>query len=142
LDNDGDCDVVITHQDQQPALLRNDVAATGDSSPSSFSLRLIGTRSNRDAIGARVEVKSRAAPRIEQVQGGGSYLSAHDLRLIVAAPAGELTNLDIVWPSGIRSAVEGLRPAREYTIVEPVEAGSSPQSPVHPFAQSRAAEHD
>lgn len=142
FDNDGDCDVVIVHQDRQPALLRNDVATTGDSRPSSLSFRLIGTRSNRDAIGARVEIKSRGAPRIEQVQGGGSYLSAPDLRLIVAAPRGESTDVEIVWPSGIRSAIEGLQPDREYTIIEPFETGSLPQYFAHPYAPTKAADHD
>jgi len=126
LDNDGDLDVIITHQDQTPALLRNDVKVRG-MRPRSVTLRLIGTRSNRDAVGSRIVVASKTAPRIEQVQGGGSYLSAHDLRLIVAVADGETAvDVEIVWPSGRRDAVKQMLPGYQSDIVE--STAGSPSS--------------
>jgi len=126
LDNDGDTDVVITHQDQRPAVLRNDVITEAAGPASSLYLRLIGRVSNRDAVGGRVMVPSAAVPQIEQVENGGSYLSAHDSRLILAVDNAGTIDIEILWPSGVSSRISGLDPARDYDIVEPVETGSAP----------------
>lgn len=121
LDNDGDVDVVITHQDRPPGLLRNERIVSGRSSRASATLRLIGTRSNRDAIGARIEIESDAEPRVEQIQGGGSYLSAHDLRLVVAAEGELPLNLKIRWPSGTTTPLRNIEPGRQYDVIEPAD---------------------
>jgi hypothetical protein len=140
LDNDGDADVVITHQDQPPALLRNDSKSTRKPRRS-VVLRLIGIRSNRDAIGSRINIASKETPRIEQVQGGGSYLSAHDLRLIVAVEnVQSAVDVEIVWPSGRRDTLKGMTPGRQYDILEPNSGSSSSkprlfQRPLHSSAQ-------
>ncbi|MCP4783998.1 MAG: CRTAC1 family protein [Fuerstiella sp.] len=125
LDNDGDSDVVITHQDQSPAVLRNDAATAASGRASSLCLRLIGKLSDRDAVGCRVTIQSVAPPQIAQVENGGSYLSAHDQRLILAVDqAGEL-DIEIQWPSGVFSRISGLDPTRDYDIVEPAEIDSA-----------------
>lgn len=113
LDNDGDQDVVITHQDQQPALLRN------DNSGRSFGVRLIGRASNRDAIGSLLLQTSESTSQLEQIQGGGSYLSSHDLRVIFPASIQNAVSLTITWPSGKTTIAHGLQAGHTYDIVEP-----------------------
>lgn len=117
LDNDGDWDIVITHQDQKPAVLKN-LRVNGIRNESSLTLRLIGTRGNRDAIGARVRVQADVPIRVEHVQGGGSYLSSGDPRIILATPTGTALDIEIQWPRGAQSVVRGLHPGSEYIIVE------------------------
>ncbi|MDP6447638.1 MAG: VCBS repeat-containing protein, partial [Pirellulaceae bacterium] len=85
LDNDGDPDLVIGHQDTPPALLRNN-RLQADSKPASITLQLVGVRSNREAIGSTVRTTVSGKPLVRQVKGGGSYLSTHDRRLILPAP--------------------------------------------------------
>ena len=132
LDNDGDWDVVITHQDQHPALLRNDVAKSDSGLVKSLNLRLIGTACNRDAIGARVVIDSDESPFILQIENGGSYLSAHDPRLIVPVLDQESIDLLIYWPSGKKSQLTGLKPFQQYDIVEPDTADSAPSVMIRP----------
>ena len=142
LDNDGDTDVVVAHQDQHPALLRNDVVSKGKTPRQSLTVRLIGTRYNRDALGSRIVASSAATPRIEQIQGGGSYLSAHDLRVIVSAEEGGTVGLEITWPSGVRTSLVGLNPAQQYDIVESAQADSAPLVFRRPIDFSGETGHD
>ena len=76
-DNDGDIDILVLNNDQPPNLLRND----GGNLNHWLKIKLIGTTSNRDAVGARVTVVSGDLKLVDQVKGGGSYLSANDLRV-------------------------------------------------------------
>jgi hypothetical protein len=118
LDNDGDPDVVFQRQDERPALLRNlaierayapvaaerspDPKSVNQPPPFSLRLRLIGTKSNRDAVGASVTVRGPSGSVSRQVRGGGSYLSAPDPRIQVSAT--HASDLVVVrWPSGSRS---------------------------------------
>ncbi len=128
LDNDGDPDVLIAHKDLPPALLRNDaLSSVPASSPKTsrksnqrwIRVRLIGTRSNRDAVGAKVVLQSGDARVAQQIKGGGSYLSAHDSRLLFALPT-DLSDirLEIQWPSGETSQVTEFNPEQTLTIIE------------------------
>jgi hypothetical protein len=97
FDDDGDIDLVVNHKDGPPALLRNDTP-TGNHW---IRLRLEGTRSNRDAVGARVEVEAGTRTIVRQRKGGASLGSAHDPRLLIgigAAPAAR--RVTVHWPSG------------------------------------------
>lgn len=124
LDNDGDADVVIGHQDSFPALLRNDEVA--ELSSASLQLRLIGRSDNRDAIGAVVEVLSEDLPGIQPVFGGGSYASASDQRLILATLCNEAElSVNIRWPNGMRSEVNRLKGGERYAIIQPSVSGQS-----------------
>ena len=127
LDNDGDPDVVIGHQDAAPALLRNDRASVSESRMNSITLRLIGRSSNRDAIGSLLKVESGAVKTFHQIRGGRSYLSAHDLRVIGICDGSLPVNLQIRWPNGIESRVTGLASGRGYAIIEPPETGQLPR---------------
>jgi hypothetical protein len=116
LDNDGDIDVVVSHKDGLPAVLRNDTQTANHW----VRLELRGTRSNRDAVGARVEVVAGGRTIARQRKGGVSMLSAHDPRLTVGLGAAEsIESLTVRWPSGAVSALKGLGVDRAHAIVEP-----------------------
>lgn len=76
-DNDGDVDVFINNMNERPSLLRNDSQPAGGF----LSLRLVGTQSNRSAIGARVRVEAGSRIMVQEVRSGSSFLSSGDLRL-------------------------------------------------------------
>jgi len=126
LDNDGDIDVVITHKEERPTVLRNDSPNLRPSpSKTWIQLKLVGTRSNREALGAQVEVVGRNGTIVRQVRGGVSYLSSHDRRLTVGL--GDLPRLDkitIRWPSGIVTVLEDMEVNRSYTVREPFVSAS------------------
>jgi len=123
LDNDGDHDIVVGHQDAAPVLLRNDFHP-GNGTPS-IQLQLIGRISNRDAVGALVTIHSESQITHHQITGGRSYLSAHDLRII--ANSRSPVRMEIRWPSGIQTTLSGLPTGRRYVIVEPAESGQDPR---------------
>jgi hypothetical protein len=119
LDNDGDIDIVVNHKGGAPALLRNDTQHGNHW----VRLELRGTRSNRDAIGARIEVEAGGRTIYRQRKGGYSLESANDPRVLVGiGTADEVTKLTVRWPSGAVSSQERLKADRSYSIVEPEAA--------------------
>jgi hypothetical protein len=96
-DDDGDMDLVINHKDGAPALLRNDTPTRHHW----IRLQLEGTRSNRDAVGARLEVEVGNRTLVRQRKGGGSFASAHDPRLLIGIGDAEVVRrVAVRWPSG------------------------------------------
>jgi hypothetical protein len=97
LNDDSRVDLVVTHQDRSPAVLINETPDAGRA----LVLRLCGTSSNRSAIGARVTVRSGDLRLMREIVGGGSYLSASDLRLTFGlGGTAEAHDVEIRWPSG------------------------------------------
>ncbi|MFI5454442.1 MAG: CRTAC1 family protein [Isosphaerales bacterium] len=97
LDDDGDIDLVVNHKDGAPAVLRNDTKTPHHW----IRLRLEGTRSNRDAVGARVEVEAGGRTIFRQRKGGSSLASAHDPRLLIGLGEVDVARrVTIRWPSG------------------------------------------
>lgn len=96
LDGDGDLDVVISHLNQPLTVLENQTPRSAVASP----IRLIGTRSNRDAIGARVLIPhSKTGQQVRSVRSGSGFLSSSDFQVLVAMPGMESLNLKVQWPS-------------------------------------------
>ncbi|NQT84460.1 CRTAC1 family protein [bacterium] len=115
LDNDGDMDVVINNSDAPPVLLRNDTKGGHW-----LTLRLVGTRSNRDAIGARVVAHVGAETQHHYVRGGGSYLSVSDRRVHIGlGEAVVVDSIEITWPSGVRQVLQKVPAGQFLTVVEP-----------------------
>ena len=98
LDNDGDVDLVISHKDGLPAILYNESPRADHHF---LRLKLQGTTSNRDAIGACVEFESGGRKVVRQVKGGCGLMSTHDNRLTVGlGGVSEIDALTVRWPSG------------------------------------------
>jgi hypothetical protein len=116
FDNDGRMDVAVLPVDGQPLLLQNKTSTAN----SWVGIQLRGTRSNRDAIGARVQILYCGNTQLETVRNGGSYLSRNDPR--VHFGLGACTKVDRVtvrWPSGTVQAINDLAVNRYTTIEEP-----------------------
>jgi enediyne biosynthesis protein E4 len=97
-DNDGDIDALVVNMNDTPTLLRNDTPRTRHW----LTLRLVGTKSNRDAIGAKVIVEAGGRRQTATVRGDGSYMSHSDVRAHFGL--GEITKasrIEIRWPSGL-----------------------------------------
>ena len=131
-DNDGDTDVLVTQLNDTVTLLRNENRTSaevrhhddrdrGTSDNNYLRLKLIGTRSNRDGIGARVTLTLGAESRTREVHRGYSYLSSNDPRLLFGL--GERTVVDklqIRWQSGIVQILENLAANQELVVTEPL----------------------
>jgi hypothetical protein len=97
-DHDGDLDVVVSTNNGPAHLLRND----GGNRNHWLSVRLAGTKSNRDGIGAVVRVESAGGKQWNMVRSGSSYCSQSDLALTFGLGKDSTANLEIAWPSGAR----------------------------------------
>jgi hypothetical protein len=118
LDNDGDTDVAVNHKDAPPAVLRNDTPTDNGW----IRLKLVGTRSNRDAIGAKVTVKASGRDIVRHRKGGASLESAHDLRLLIGIGAAKQADtVTIRWPSGTVTTLENVPSGTSREVVEPKE---------------------
>jgi hypothetical protein len=116
LDDDGRADIVVNHKDGPPAILMNRTPA----GPNHWvRFKLVGTKSNRDAVGALciVELKDRTIHR--QRKAGCSMSSTNDPRVLVGlGEAPEVVKLTVRWPSGAETVREHLAVDKEYEIVE------------------------
>jgi hypothetical protein len=115
LDNDGDIDVVVNNVHAEPDLFRLD-SQTG---AHWLTLKLIGTRSNTSAIGARVRLFSSSGMQLQEVRGGGSYFSQNDLRVHFGlGRSAAIERLEIRWPSGLEEQWRSLDVDRIVTLTE------------------------
>ncbi len=97
FDNDGDIDVVINPVNDFPVLLRTDSATNNNW----ISIKLIGVKSNRDGVGARIRVVADGRAQIGEVRSGGSYYSQNDLRIHFGlGKATKAQAIEVRWPSG------------------------------------------
>jgi enediyne biosynthesis protein E4 len=95
-DNDGDIDVLVLNMNDLPSLLRND----GGNKQNWIKLKLIGTKCNRTAIGARVRVVTGKHSQIDEVHSGSSVMSQGDLRLHFGVGKAEIIDLiEVKWPT-------------------------------------------
>ena len=96
-DNDGDIDIVTNNRADFPSLLRND----GGNTNNWLTVQLVGTKSNRDGIGASLKLTSGGFVQVEQAKGGMSYMSASDPRIHFGlGKRAKVASLEITWPSG------------------------------------------
>jgi hypothetical protein len=115
FDNDGDLDALISNNGQEPQLLINE----GGNNNRWLEIALVGTRSNRDGVGARVKVAAGDLVLYDQRKGGRSYQSAHDGRLHFGLGAGRMVDLiEIRWPSGSVDTLKNTESNRIITVKE------------------------
>jgi hypothetical protein len=118
FDNDGDLDLLITTNNGPARLLRNDNGNQNDM----LRVKTVGTRSNRDGIGAKVTVKtSKGARLFGMVKTGSSYLSQSELPLTFGLgkpEPGKTVSLEIIWPSGQKDTIPDIKPDQFITLKE------------------------
>lgn len=115
VDNDGNVAIVVLNVDGPPSLLVNRTVSANHR----VLFKLVGTKSNKAAIGARVTVKAGTLVQMDEVRGGASYLSQNDLRLHFGLAANQTMNeVDIRWPNGGNEILRNVPADFIYTIVE------------------------
>jgi hypothetical protein len=120
INNDGNVDVVVYNAGGPPSIFLNVTENTNHR----VLFRLVGARSNRAAIGARMIVSTASASgsavdQMDEVRGGGSYLSSNDQRLHFGlGSAAVMKRVQIWWPSGLKEELRDLSADAIYTVVE------------------------
>ncbi len=115
LDNDGFVDVVVANNGDSPLVLHN----SGGNGNHFLILKLLGRKSNRDAMGARVRVVSGTISQIREIAGGGSYLSQSDLRANFGLGKEKRAEIvEITWPSGQRQTFRDIEADKFYLVEE------------------------
>jgi hypothetical protein len=115
FDRDGDLDLLLTTNNGPAYLYRNDQLAANQS----VRFRLVGTKSNRDAIGAVVRVTSTGLTQSRMVKSGSSYLSQSELPITFGLGKHDrVEQVVIVWPSGRTEDYKNLGAGRSYECVE------------------------
>jgi hypothetical protein len=115
LDNDGDIDVVILNSRREPTILRNDSLSKGHW----IQIRLRGTKSNRDGIGARVKVEAGDLALIDEVHSGRGYQSHYGSRLHFGLGSRErLDRIEVHWIGGGVDVFEDISVDRLVTLAE------------------------
>jgi hypothetical protein len=115
INNDGNMDMVIFNVAAPPSLFLND----SKNSNHRVLFKLVGTKSNRGAVGARINVTSATRSQIEEVKAGSSYLSTSDSRLHFGLAADTVMDkVEIRWPNGNLETLRNIPADAIYTITE------------------------
>ena len=118
FDNNGDLDVVVSTNNGLAKLLRNENGNQNDL----LRVKTVGTRSNRDGIGAKVTiVTSNGQHRTQMVHGGSSYLSQSELPLTFGLGhpgTNDAVTVQILWPSGKKESFAGVKANQTITLEE------------------------
>jgi enediyne biosynthesis protein E4 len=128
FDNDGDLDLLITTNNGPARLLRNDNANQNDL----LRVRTVGSKANRDGIGAKVVVKTSKGKTIfGMVRTGSSYCSQSELPLTFGLgkpEEGTTLNIEISWPGGQKETIANIKPNQSVVVLE--GKGATQQEPI------------
>jgi len=115
IDNDGDLDLLVTNNGGDTELLRNE----GGTGNNAVLIQLVGTKSNRSAVGARVRLTAGGTTQVREVKAGSSYLGQNDLRVHAGlGKAAKIDRLDVRWPNGQNEVIEGAAMNQILTVTE------------------------
>jgi hypothetical protein len=114
FDNDGDIDVLVVNLNEPPSLLRNDL--TGGNHW--IKVKLIGVKSNRSAIGARVIARYGGKVQAQEVLAQSSFYSVDDRRVHFGLGQERTVDLEIRWPSGAKDLLSNVKVDRIITVKE------------------------
>jgi enediyne biosynthesis protein E4 len=115
INNDGNVDIVVLNVGEPPSLLLNRTASGNHR----VLFKLVGTKSNKAAIGARMTVKAGTLVQLNEVRGGSSYLSQNDLRLHFGLGANDkMSEVTIRWPNGQSETLRDVPADFIYTVIE------------------------
>ncbi len=117
FDNDGDIDVLIVNLNEPPSLLRNNLKSNN----SWLKVKLVGTASNRSAIGARVICSYNGKRQAQEVMAQSSFYSCNDPRLHFGLGTATKADLEIHWPSGLKQTLARVKANQILTIREPAK---------------------
>ena len=116
FDRDGDPDLVITQIDGRPLMLRNDRPRDRRW----VGIKLVGTLSNRDAIGAKLVLQSDGLSQTRTITPTRGYLSQSDTAIVFGLPpAARSPRLKITWPKGGHQIVKDIEPGQFHRVQEP-----------------------
>ncbi|MGC1911098.1 MAG: CRTAC1 family protein, partial [Candidatus Acidiferrales bacterium] len=120
FDNDGWLDFLVNNNGQDAQLFRNDGAASPAARGNHWlGVKLVGTKSNRDAIGAHLKLVAGDLTSYDQTKGGMSYMSAQDPRIYFGlGKRNRVDSLEIWWPSGWRETLSNIPVDTIITVVE------------------------
>jgi hypothetical protein len=121
--NDGRISAVINNMNAAPSLLVNQIKNANHW----IALRTVGTKSNRDGIGARIRVKTPARILVDEVRSGSSYISSSDMRVHFGlGKTDKIEWVEVRWPRGLMERFSNLAVDQVHTLKEgsgaPVEA--------------------
>ncbi|PYX67452.1 MAG: RNA-binding protein [Acidobacteria bacterium] len=117
FDNDGTVEILVNNSHDPPSLLKN----LGEHQ-NWLIVKLIGTKSNHDAIGARVTVQAKGHRQVQEVRSGGGYDSQSDFRLHFGVDsAAKVERIAIRWPSGLNEKLENVSANQILTVKEGVQ---------------------
>ena len=115
FDGDGGLDLLLTVIDGGVVLMRNQMGAAGGW----IGFKLVGTTSNRSAIGTRVTLKAGGREQVWYAEGGGSFLWGCDRRAHFGLGGAEkIQSVVVNWPSGRSQEFRALAPGRQYVLIE------------------------
>jgi hypothetical protein len=114
FDHDGDLDIIVSTNNGPAYLFRND----GGNRNRWIHFTLVGTRSNRSAIGAVVRVSSQGGRQMQTVHSGSSYCSQSELGLTFGLGQDKTVDaIDIEWPSGVKQRLTGVE-SNQYLVIQ------------------------
>jgi hypothetical protein len=113
FDNDGDLDILIINMNEPPSLLRNDMKGANHW----LKIKLVGTKSNRSAIGARVVVRYGKKIQAQEVLSQSSFYSTNDTRMHFGLGVEKTADISIRWPNGAREELKAV-PADQLIVVK------------------------
>ena len=133
FDNDGDLDILVSNNGEAPQLLRND----GGNVNHWLEILLIGAKSNRDGVGARLKVVAGNLVLYDQRKGGMSYQSAQDPRLHFGlCQNSKVDAIEILWPSGMRTMLANLKADQILAVKEGVGVVERPFPRIFPRSRT------
>jgi len=123
--NDGRMSAVINNMNAAPSLLVNQIR-----SPNHWvAIRTVGTKSNRDGVGARVRVKAGSQTLVDEVRSGSSYISNSDMRVHFGLGKTEKIEwVEIRWPSGLTERFTNLAVDQIHTVKESSGTSAEPDT--------------
>ena len=121
IDNDGRLDAVLTTNDGPAYILHNETPTQNHW----LTLKLVGHKSNRDAIGAEVKLVTARGQQFATVPTAGSYLSSSDKRVHFGLGSESAAqSIEIRWPSGIQQTLKNVRADQILQVDEPASAAT------------------
>jgi hypothetical protein len=131
MDGDGDLDLYVARSGSN-RLYRNSLGAPAYHRW--LQIALVGNRSNRDGIGARIRVSTSSRTQLRELSGGSGLYSQESLVASFGLGTATTADIEVRWPSGVLQTVAGVTANQRITLTEPGPTGASPNLGTHVLA--------